>query len=79
MEAGKIIISSEILVLKEILKHKKNCIFVKNYNSAVSWLNEIKKIKNNIMMRNIIAKNSKKLSANFNHENRVKFYLQGFK
>ena len=79
MEAGKIIISSEILVLKEILKHKKNCIFVKNYNSAVSWLNEIKKIKNNIMMRNIIAKNSKKLSSNFNHENRVKFYLQGFK
>ena len=58
MEAGKGIISSEILVLKEILKHKKNCILL-NYNSAVSWLNEIKKIKNNIMMRNIMAQNSK--------------------
>ena len=79
MESGKIIVSSEIKVLKEILKDKKNCIFIKNYNSPTSWFNEIKKIKNNIMMRNIIAKNSKKLAENFNHENRIKYYLQGFK
>ena len=44
LASGKIILSSNLEVLKEILK-EKNVIFVRNFKNIYSWKNEIKKIK----------------------------------
>lgn len=76
MSAGKLIISSELDVLKEILTDKQHCLFVKNYLNPYSWLIKIKKIKLNIVMRQIISKNSFKKVKEFNHEKRTKKYLE---
>lgn len=44
MSNGKLIISSNINVLKEVLSHKKNCIFVKKFTKISSWLKIIKTV-----------------------------------
>mgnify|MGYP000524478840 CR=1 FL=1 len=36
---------SQIKVLQEILREKRNVIFIKNFNNAYAWKNEIQKIK----------------------------------
>ena len=35
MSAGKLILSSELDSLKEILKDKKNCLFIKNFSESI--------------------------------------------
>ena len=50
MSAGKLILSSELDSLKEILKDKKNCLFIKNFSNPFSWLLKIRLIENNIEM-----------------------------
>ena len=47
MIAGKLIICSDIPVIREILKHKHNSILIKNFNQTNVWLSTIKKISNN--------------------------------
>ena len=79
MAAGKTIMCSDIPVLKEIIKDKRNCIIVKNFINPFSWLMEINKIKNNFYLRNILAKNSINDVKNFHHDKRAKKYLQGVK
>lgn len=74
MSAGKLIISSDLEVLREIVD-KNQCVFVKNYLNPMSWMLEIKKIKNNILKRNIIGKNSHIKSKLYSHNNRVLKYL----
>ena len=74
MSAGKLIISSDIEVLREIV-NENQCIFVKNYLNPMSWMLEIKKIKNNILKRNIIGRNSHIKSKLYSHKNRVLKYL----
>ncbi len=76
MSAGKLVLSSELDTLKEVLKDKKNCLFVKNFSNPFSWLNKIKLIKNNLVMRGIISKNSHISSNKFHHEKRIKKYLE---
>jgi len=76
MSAGKLIISSELDVLKEILTDKQHCLFVKDYLNPYSWLIKIKKIKLNMVMRQIVSKNSFKKVKEFHHEKRTKKYLE---
>ena len=45
MACAKIIISSNVKVLKEIVKEKKNILFVRNFNNVFSWKIEIDIIK----------------------------------
>jgi len=75
MSTGRLIISSKLDVLKEVVDDK-HCVFVKNYLNPLSWLLEINKIKNNLMKRNIIGKNSYKKSKKYFHDNRVLEYLK---
>ncbi len=74
MSAGKLIISSDLQVIREIVD-KNQCVYVKNYLNPMSWMLEIKKIKNNILKRNIIGRNSHIKSKLYSHKNRVLKYL----
>ncbi len=56
--SGKIIISSNIPVLKEILKDKKNSILIKNFLNVQSWLFEINKLKFNKYRNYLLCKNA---------------------
>jgi len=75
MSTGRLIISSNLNVLKEIVNDKQ-CIFVQNYLNPFSWLIEIKKVQNNLLKRNIIGKNSHKKSKQYFHEKRTLKYLE---
>ena len=75
LACGKLILCSNLAIFKEIVKDKKNCILVNNFNSPFSWFKEIKKIENNFYRRFIISKNAYNLSKKFNHKIRVKDYL----
>ena len=55
MSTGRLILSSKLKVLKEVVDDK-HCIFIKNYLNPLSWLLEINKIKYNVFKRNIIGK-----------------------
>ena len=76
MACGKIIISSNVKVLREILKEKKNAIFIRNFNNVFSWKNEIKKIKILQSKRFIISQNNLKLSKNYITGKRAKKFLE---
>tara|TARA_Y100000591_G_C21660478_1_gene607565 strand:+ start:22 stop:276 length:255 start_codon:yes stop_codon:yes gene_type:complete len=75
MSTGRLILSSKLDVLKEVVD-EKHCVFVNNYLNPLSWLLEINKIKNNLMKRNIIGKNSHTKSKKYFHNNRVLKYLE---
>ena len=57
--SGKIILSSDVPVLREILKDKRNAIFIKNSSNLQSWLVEIKKLKYKYSSNLIISKMQK--------------------
>ena len=76
MACGKIIISSNIKVLREIVKEKKNAIFIRNFNNVFSWKTEINKIKFLSTKRFIISQNNLKLSKNYRTEKRAKKFLE---
>jgi hypothetical protein len=76
MACAKIIISSNVKVLKEIVKEKKNVLFVRNFNNVFSWKIEIDKIKFLHTKRFIISQNNFKLSKNFRTEKRAKIFLE---
>ncbi len=73
---GKTIISSDVRVLKEILKEKKNVIFVQNFKNVFSWKREIEKIKNSNTKRFIISQNNLKLSRDYKIKKRAKIFLE---
>ena len=75
MACGKIIISSQVKVLQEILKDKKNVIFIKNFNNAYAWKKEIQKIKFLNDKRYIISQNNFKMSKNYKLKERAKRIL----
>ena len=76
MAAGKLIMCSDIPVLKEVIKNKNNCIIVQNFLNPNNWLMEINKIKNNYHLRSIISKNSYNEVRKYHHNNRVKKYFE---
>ena len=75
MACGKIIISSKVKVLQEILKENTNVIFIKNFNNAFAWKNEIQKIKFLNNKRFIISQNNFKMSKNYKLKERAKKIL----
>jgi hypothetical protein len=70
--ASKIILASELEVLKEILKDKYNCIFIKNFNNVNSWRNEINKINTDNVKSIILRKNALKTALIYNWKNRAR-------
>ena len=76
MACGKIIISSNIKVLGEIVKEKKNIIFVRNFNNIFSWKTEIEKIKFLKTKRFIVSMNNSKLSKKYKTIKRAKKFLE---
>jgi len=76
MACGKIIISSNIKVLGEIVKEKKNIIFVRNFNNIFSWKTEIEKIKFLKTKRFIVSMNNSKLSKKYKTVKRAKKFLE---
>ncbi len=76
LSAGKIIICSDLKVLKEIIKDNVNAIFVKNYTNAFSWKNEIRKLKNQPDKQLIISKNNYRLSKKYSLNQRAKRILE---
>jgi len=70
--ASKIILVSELEVLKEILKNKYNCIFIKNFNNINSWRNEIKKINTDNTKSIILRNNALKTALIYNWKNRAR-------
>ena len=70
--ASKIILASELEVLKEILKDKYNCIFIKNFNNVNSWRNEINKINTDNVKSIILRKNALKTAVIYNWKNRAR-------
>ena len=60
---------------REILKEKKNVIFIKNFNNVYAWKNEIQKIKFLNDKRFIISQNNFKLSKNYKLKERAQRIL----
>ncbi len=73
--AGKIIVCSEYDVLKEIIKNKKNAVFIKNYKNPYSWKNELLKLKNQSSKQFIISKNNYLLSKEYSLKKRAQLIL----
>ena len=55
---GKLIICSDLLVLREVLKNNFNSILVKNFNKVESWLKIINNISKNFERYNQIRYNA---------------------
>jgi len=74
LAAGKIIIASEIKVLKEILRNNYNCVFVKNYLNNFAWKLKFHQVlSNQNINRNIILN-----SINFSKKNNTKLRAKKF-
>ena len=76
LTAGKVILSSELPILKEILINHRNVIFVKNFSNPYSWKLELRKILNLKSKQFIMANNNVKLSESFSLEKRAKKFLE---
>ena len=74
--AGKVIISSKLPVLQEVLIENKNVIFIDNHENINSWKLEIDKICKNRSKRLIISRNNYNLSKSYNLKIRAKKYLE---
>ena len=75
LAVGKIIIASDLKVLREIIS-SKNAYFVKNYENAFEWRRWIIEAKNNRKKLLIMSKNNLRLSKKYDHFKRVKSYFQ---
>ena len=65
LAVGKIIISSDIKVLNEILKDKYNCFFVKNYLNNYAWSSKFHQVLSNTIKNYIVTSNAFKNSKKF--------------
>jgi glycosyltransferase involved in cell wall biosynthesis len=79
LSVGKIIICSDFDVLKEIIKDRKNAIFIKNYTNVFSWKKEIKRLKNQPYKQFLISKNNYDLSKKYSLINRANKILEEIK
>jgi len=76
LSVGKIILCSNFDVLKEVIKDKKNTIFIKNYKNIFAWKNEIQKLSNQPEKQLIMSKNNYNLSKNYYLKERAKIILK---
>ena len=74
LAVGKIIISSDLKVLREVI-NSKNAIFVKNFENIFEWKKNIIIAKNNKEKIFIMSKNNFRLSKKYDHFRRVKKYI----
>ena len=75
LAVGKVIISSDLKVLREVL-NTKNAIFIKNFENIFEWKKNIIMAKNNKRKLFIMSKNNFELSKEYNHFDRVKKYIE---
>ena len=77
LTTGKIIISSDLPALRQILTNK-NSIFIKNFDNPNLWKLEINKIINNFDKRKIFSINNFRLSKKYDLKKRALRFLEGF-
>ena len=75
LAAGKFIISTELPVLKEIIKDRKNVFFIKNQANIYAWKQAIDLACNQITRRQIVSKNNYNLGKLYSLKNKVKNYF----
>ena len=56
MKLGKLIICSNLPVIREVLKNGENSILVDDFQSEKEWFKVIKKVTNNFQRYNLIRK-----------------------
>ena len=71
LASGKLIISSNVSVFKEILTNEKNCLVVNNFKIN-NWLKKINKTKFERSKINIIKRNAFELSKKYTYIKRAK-------
>ena len=74
LAVGKIIISSDLKVLREVIS-SKNAIFVKNFENVFEWKKNVIMAKNDRNKIFIMSRNNYRLSKQYDHLNRVKKYI----
>ena len=74
LASGKLIITSNVSVLKEILSDEKNCLVVSNFNTN-NWIKKINKVKFEISKINKIKRNAFELSKKYTYLKRAKKIL----
>ena len=72
MKLGKLIISSNLKVLKEILVDKKNCLLIDNHKSEHEWRKTITLVSKNFNKFDVIRKNAFDYANKFDLNWRVK-------
>tara|TARA_B100001057_G_scaffold500744_1_gene617522 strand:+ start:4620 stop:5735 length:1116 start_codon:yes stop_codon:yes gene_type:complete len=72
MKLGKLIISSNLNVLKEILADKKNCLLINNYKDEYEWQKTISSVSKNFDRFDTIRKNAFDYANKFDLNWRVK-------
>lgn len=72
LSSGKLIISSDIPVLREVLKHKNNAILIKNYENLNEWRRYINNFNFNTDKLMVISKNAQKIMKKVTWINRAK-------
>ena len=72
LSVGRVIMCSNLDVLKECLNENVNAIFIKNFTNIYAWKMEIQKIANQRVKFMIMSKNNYKHSKKFNHDKRAK-------
>ena len=75
LAVGKMIISSDLKVLREIIDNS-NAIFIKNFENVYEWKKNIIKAKNEKNKNLVMSKNNLRLSKKYDHINRVKKYIR---
>ena len=73
MALGKIIISPNLKVLREIINHK-NAYFIKNYENVFEWKKNIRIAKNS-EKNYIMSKNNLILSKKYDHFKELKLFM----
>ena len=79
LSAGKVIFSSDFKVLKEVLKSKRNAIFIKNFRNVNSWKMEINKLISQKVKISMMSKYNYIYSKKFSHKKRAEKILNEIK
>lgn len=79
LASGKLILSSNLNVLKEIIEHKKNCILIKNFKNEKNWIKAIEYYKKNFRKKNMISKQGYLLSKKYTYANRANEIIKRLK
>ena len=75
LAAGKLIICSNFLVLKEVISDKKNCVFIKKYKNVNAWITSINYYKKNFKKKNIISYRAYILSKKYTYFKRASLII----